>query len=113
MKLVSLRTELSHQHDKFDKSFTATLGHFAKSINVTHQIRTYAELRQQIHEDLRRQHPEWVQPNGESPICDSYEARLTELLNMVTQKESDEPIGAPPQVLEHGLDRINIAAAAV
>jgi hypothetical protein len=47
---------------------------------VPHQIHTYAELRQQIHDDLRLQHPEWIQPNGESPICDSYEARLTELL---------------------------------
>jgi hypothetical protein len=26
-----------------------------------------AELRQQIHDDLRIQHPEWVEPNGESP----------------------------------------------
>ena len=112
MKLVSLRTELRHQQDKFDKSSPATIEHFSKSISVTHQIHTYAELRQQIHEDLRRQHPEWVQPNGESPICDSYEARLTELLNMVTQKKSDEPIGAPPDVLEHGRNRINIAAAA-
>jgi len=32
------------------------------------------------HDDLRIQHPEWVQPNGESPTCDSYEARLMELL---------------------------------
>jgi len=48
------------------------------------QIRTYAELRQQIHDDLRLQHPDWVQPNGESPICDSYEARLIELINPLT-----------------------------
>jgi len=45
-----------------------------------HQIHTYAELRKQIHDDLRRQHPDWIQPDGESPICDSYEARLMELL---------------------------------
>jgi len=44
------------------------------------QIHTYTELRQQIHDDLRIQHPEWVQPNGESPMCDSYEGRLMELL---------------------------------
>ena len=44
------------------------------------QIHTYADLRQQIHDDLRLQHPEWIQPNGESPICDSYEARLIKLL---------------------------------
>ena len=43
-------------------------------------IHTYTELRRQIHDDLRVQHPEWVQPNGESPICDSYEVRLMELL---------------------------------
>ena len=41
-----------------------------------HQLHTYADLRRQIHDDLRMQHPEWVQPNGESPKCDSYEARL-------------------------------------
>jgi hypothetical protein len=44
------------------------------------QIHTYTELLQQIHDELRIQHPEWVQPNGESPVCDSYEARLMELL---------------------------------
>jgi len=41
---------------------------------------TYTELRRQIHNDLRMQHPEWVQSNGESPICDSYDVRLTKLL---------------------------------
>jgi hypothetical protein len=46
-------------------------------------IHTYIELRRQIHDDLRIQHPEWVQPNGESPICDSYEVRLVELLGDV------------------------------
>ena len=44
------------------------------------KIHTYAELQQQIHDDLRLQHPEWILPDGESPICDSYEARLMELL---------------------------------
>jgi hypothetical protein len=39
-----------------------------------------ADLRRQIHHDLRRQHPEWVLPNGESPMCDFYEARLMDLL---------------------------------
>jgi hypothetical protein len=43
-------------------------------------IHTYTELRRQIHDDLRMQHPEWVQSNGESPICDSYEVRLMKLL---------------------------------
>ncbi len=54
-----------------------------------HQIHTYTELQQQIHDDLRIQHPEWVQPNGESPTCDSYEARLTEMLGTLTRTGSD------------------------
>ena len=48
-----------------------------------HQLHTYADLRKQIHNDLRIQHPEWIQPNGESPMCDSYEARLMETLNVL------------------------------
>jgi len=37
-----------------------------KPMAVPHQIHTYTELLQQIHDDLRIQHPEWVQSNGES-----------------------------------------------
>jgi hypothetical protein len=51
------------------------------------QVQIYANLRKQIHDDLRLQHPEWVQPNGESPMCDSYEARLMELLEGLTERE--------------------------
>ena len=43
----------------------------------------YAELQREIHYALRAQHPEWVQPNGESPTCDSYESRLAELLHIL------------------------------
>ena len=50
---------------------------------------TYTELRQQIHDDLRLQHPEWVQPNGESPICDSYDTRLMELIDALTPTETE------------------------
>jgi hypothetical protein len=59
-------------------------------IAMSPQIHTYTELRQQIHDDLRIQHPEWIQPNGESPICDSYESRLTELLDTLTRRGSAE-----------------------
>jgi hypothetical protein len=51
------------------------------------QIHTYAELQEQIHDDLRIQHPEWVEPNGESTMCDSYEARLKELLDHLTAED--------------------------
>jgi len=52
-----------------------------KPMAVAREIHTYTELRQKIHDDLRTQHPEWVEPNGESPMCDFYEARLMELLH--------------------------------
>ena len=53
-----------------------------------------AELRQQIHDDLRIQHPEWIEPNGECPECDFYEARLLEELDTFKRMGSDEPIAA-------------------
>ena len=62
---------------------------------VPHQIHTYTELLQQIHDDLRIQHPEWIQQNGESPLCDSYEARLMELLDGSRPMESNENIALP------------------
>jgi hypothetical protein len=49
---------------------------------MSHQIVTYTELRQQIHDDLRIQHPEWIESNGEAPMCDFYEARLMDLLHI-------------------------------
>lgn len=51
-----------------------------QSIVISSEIHTYSELLARIHNDLRIQHPDWVEPNGESPICDSYEARLMEQL---------------------------------
>ena len=51
------------------------------------QIHSYTELQQQIHHDLRIQHPEWVQPNGACSMCDSYESRLAELLGL-TQRSN-------------------------
>jgi hypothetical protein len=69
-------------------------------IAMSHQIHTFTELRQQIHNDLRIQHPEWVQPNGESPMCDSYEARLTKLFESFTRTGSSESIGAVHRMLE-------------
>ena len=49
---------------------------------MSDQIHSYSELQQQIHQDLRVQHPEWVEPNGDCPTCDSYELRLAELLGL-------------------------------
>jgi hypothetical protein len=80
MKFVSLRRKRAHQHKKLAKPSHATVHDFTKAMVATHKIHTYAELRQQIHDDLRLQHPEWIEPSGESPMCDFYEARLMDLL---------------------------------
>ena len=55
---------------------------------MIHRLYTYADLRKQMHDALRTQHPEWIQPNGESPVCDSYEARLIETLSVLAQRPS-------------------------
>ena len=82
MKFVSL--------GKFDKPFRVALESLPKSIAMSHQIHTYTELRQQIHDDLRIQHPEWVGPDGGSPVCDFYEARLMELLDADAKAEPND-----------------------
>ena len=71
---------------------------------MSHQIHTYSELRQQIHDDLRIQHPEWIEPNGECPMCDSYESRLMELLDTSTRTGSDKSVADIHRVLEQGLN---------
>jgi hypothetical protein len=65
-----------------------------RPIAMSHQIHTYTELRKQIHNDLRIQHPEWVEPNGESSM------RLMELLDALTRRASNESIAAVPRMLE-------------
>ncbi len=69
-------------------------------VAVSHQIRTYPELQQQIHHDLRIQHPDWIGPDGECPMCDVYEARFTQLLDTYMQNESDESVAAIHRALE-------------
>jgi hypothetical protein len=34
------------------------------------EVQEYVHLQRQIHDALRKEHPEWVEPNGESPMCD-------------------------------------------
>ncbi len=79
----------SHRRGGREEVHRTTLEPFIKPVAHRAEIHTYAELRQQIHDDLRIQHPEWVNPNGESPMCDVYEARLTETLEKLTRRGSD------------------------
>jgi hypothetical protein len=73
-----------------------------RPIAMSHPIHTYTELQQQIHDDLRIQHPEWVEPNGKSPKCDSYEARLLEQLDTFGKGGFNEPITTPLSRLRAG-----------
>jgi hypothetical protein len=57
-------------------------------------VNTFSTLQLQIHDDLRVQHPEWIEPNGESPMCDFYEARLAQLLDDYVRTKSDESVAA-------------------
>jgi hypothetical protein len=56
---------------------------------MSDKIRSYAELVEFIRISLRIQHPEWVEPNGDSPICDSYQARFAELLGLIDHRRQD------------------------
>ena len=73
-----------------------------------------ANLRQQIHDDLRRQHPEWVLPNGVSPMCDVYETRLVDLLALLPGSYYDDSpngsiseIKSTPRLSKHAADARN------
>ena len=58
-------------------------------------VRTYAQLRQQIHDDLRIQHSEWVERNGESSM------RLLEQLDTLTRRGSNESTTGAHQNRNH------------
>ncbi len=57
------------------------------SVTVRETVRPYVQLQQQIHEALRKEHPEWVEPNGDCPMCEAYESRLAELLALSSATE--------------------------
>jgi len=80
MKFGMLRAKRAHEQAELEKLPRTVLVSITKLSGVPHQAHSFGELRQQIHEDLRIQHPEWIQPNGECPKCDAYETRLMELL---------------------------------
>jgi hypothetical protein len=104
MKFVTLRTKRAHQRSELDNPCRTTLESLSKPSGVPHQAHNYGELRQQIHDDLRIQHPDWVQPDGKCPMCDAYEARLIELLGPLTGNIDDESIAVHDHTLEHSLN---------
>jgi hypothetical protein len=56
-------------------------GHVYQTIPTMHErISSYAELQKLIHDALRIQHPEWIGLDGQSEMCEFYEARFATLL---------------------------------
>jgi hypothetical protein len=54
---------------------------------MSNETHSYIQLQREIHDALREQHPEWVQPNGDCPTCESYESRFAELLALFQSNE--------------------------
>jgi hypothetical protein len=104
MKFVAFKTKRVHEGGQLDKLPQNALESLSRLSGVPYQAHTYTELRQQIHDDLRIQHPEWIQPNGESPMCDAYEARLMELLDPLMRNAATESTAGPDPILGHGLN---------
>ncbi len=108
IELAERRADSGQMRSAFSSALTWLLAHarapysgrpfrrvFHKPRAMFREIHTYTELRQQIHDDLRLQHPDWVQPNGESPICDSYEARLMKLIDPLTGTDVERAQKSP------------------
>jgi len=57
------------------------------SRRAVEEVEPYVQLQRQMHAALLKEHPEWVQPNGECPMCDAYDSRLAELLGLSSHGE--------------------------
>jgi hypothetical protein len=42
----------------------------------------YVALQREMHDALLRQHPEWVERDGNCPTCDDYDRRFAQLLSL-------------------------------
>ena len=56
-----------------------------KTVSAANEVPGYRQIQRQIHDALRAQYPEWVQPNGDSPTCDACERRFAELLRILAR----------------------------
>jgi len=72
----------------------------AAGVVMSDKIRSYTELRELIRVSLRIQHPEWVSSDGNSPMCDFYDARFAELLSLVPLQEDEAELPASDRAEE-------------
>ena len=73
------------------------------------EILTYQALRRHLKEAVRDQDPEWIESDGESPICNSYDSRLTELLNSFLHPKNAMKSEIPPDI-DRNFERMNYRA---
>jgi hypothetical protein len=49
----------------------------------------YVALQHEMHDALLRQHPEWMERDGDSPKCDEYDLRFARVLGVSCKKRWD------------------------
>ena len=52
------------------------------SANRVAEIPAYTQLQRTIHEALLKQHPEWIEGDGNCSKCDDYDRRFARLLDL-------------------------------
>ena len=50
----------------------------------------YVALQREMHDALLRQHPEWMERDGNSPKCDEYDRRFARVLSLFLTFERAE-----------------------
>ena len=83
----------------------------AAQVPESHPSASFSALQLQIHDDLRTQHPDWIQPDGECPKCDFYEERLAQLLEGYARTESTESAAAIHLAMQDAVDANQLPAA--
>lgn len=65
------------------------MNHIAKDVHamaaIPEKIASFADLQKLIRVSLRIQHPEWIGIDGQSEMCEFYEARFAKLLDRVSR----------------------------
>jgi hypothetical protein len=64
-------------------------------------VRTYRQLKRQLHKDLLAQHPEWIDADGNCPTGDDYERRLAQLISIFKSKKLSGQKDDPKRNLEN------------
>ena len=54
------------------------------------EVAPYVALQREMHNALLRQHPEWMERDGNSPKCDEYDRRFARLLSLFLTFERAE-----------------------